>query len=55
MASVIRHDWHREELLALFALPFPDLLHRAASVHREQTARTVRRRSATAPGWTHRS
>jgi biotin synthase len=36
MASVIRHDWHREELLALFALPFPALLHRAASVHREQ-------------------
>ncbi len=36
MASVIRHDWHREELLALFELPFPALLHRAASVHREQ-------------------
>ncbi len=33
--SVIRHDWQREELLALFGLPFPELLHRAASVHRE--------------------
>jgi len=36
MASVIRHDWHHDELLDLFALPFPELLHRAASVHREQ-------------------
>ena len=35
MASVIRHDWHPDELLALFALPLPELLHRAASVHRE--------------------
>ncbi|MCC7634434.1 biotin synthase BioB [Stenotrophomonas rhizophila] len=34
MASVIRHDWHRDELLALLALPLPELLHRAASVHR---------------------
>jgi biotin synthase len=30
----IRHDWSREELLALFDLPFPELLYRAASVHR---------------------
>ena len=29
-----RHDWLRDELLALFDLPFPDLLHRAATVHR---------------------
>ncbi|MBZ4329054.1 hypothetical protein LAM23_23280, partial [Mycobacterium tuberculosis] len=34
-ASVIRHDWHPEELLALFELPFPELLYRAAGVHRE--------------------
>ena len=34
MSAVIRHDWKREELLALFELPFPELLHRAASVHR---------------------
>ncbi|MGA6179577.1 biotin synthase BioB [Stenotrophomonas sp. NPDC077421] len=34
MPSVIRHDWHRDELLALFALPLPALLHQAASVHR---------------------
>lgn len=35
MPSDIRHDWRSEELLALFALPLPVLLHRAASVHRE--------------------
>jgi biotin synthase len=34
MPSVIRHDWHRDELLALFALPLPELLHQAGSVHR---------------------
>ncbi|MEO1750914.1 biotin synthase BioB [Thiofaba sp. EF100] len=33
--SVIRHDWSREEILALFDLPFNDLLFRAQSVHRE--------------------
>ncbi|MBD9377538.1 biotin synthase BioB [Pseudoxanthomonas sp. PXM04] len=30
----LRHDWQREELLALFHLPFPELLFRAATVHR---------------------
>ena len=35
MSAVIRHDWSREELLALFDLPFPELLFRAAGVHRE--------------------
>lgn len=30
----LRHDWRRDELLALFDLPFPELLHRAAIVHR---------------------
>ncbi|HEX6613293.1 MAG TPA: biotin synthase BioB [Rhodanobacteraceae bacterium] len=30
----LRHDWKREELLALFALPFNDLLERAHDVHR---------------------
>ncbi|KAF1699982.1 biotin synthase BioB [Pseudoxanthomonas suwonensis] len=35
MPSEIRHDWRREELLALFDLPLPELLYRAASVHRE--------------------
>jgi len=34
MSAEIRHDWRAEELHALFALPFPELLHRAASVHR---------------------
>jgi biotin synthase len=31
----IRHDWTRAEALALFELPFLDLVHRAQSVHRE--------------------
>jgi len=30
----IRHDWSRQEVEALFALPFNDLLFRAHSVHR---------------------
>ena len=30
----IRHDWTREEVEALFALPFNDLLFRAQTVHR---------------------
>jgi biotin synthase len=29
-----RHDWSRAEVRALFDLPFPELLHLAASVHR---------------------
>jgi len=29
-----RHDWHRAEVEALFALPFPVLLQRAGEVHR---------------------
>lgn len=33
--SAVRHDWTRTEILALFALPFNDLLFRAHSVHRE--------------------
>ena len=31
----LRHDWSREEILALMGLPLPELLFRAASVHRE--------------------
>jgi biotin synthase len=30
----VRHDWTRDELRALFALPFPELVFRAQSVHR---------------------
>jgi biotin synthase len=33
--SAPRHDWTRTEIGALFALPFPDLVFRAAQVHRE--------------------
>jgi biotin synthase len=36
MPAVIRHDWKREEVLALFDLPFPELVFRAAAVHRER-------------------
>jgi biotin synthase len=32
--AAIRHDWGRDEALALFALPFADLVHRAQSLHR---------------------
>ncbi len=32
--SLIRHDWTREEIRALFALPFPELIFRAQQVHR---------------------
>jgi len=31
----LRHDWRMAEVLALFDLPFADLLHRAHGVHRE--------------------
>ncbi|HVV61968.1 MAG TPA: biotin synthase BioB [Pseudolabrys sp.] len=31
----LRHDWTREEVRALFALPFSELVFRAAQVHRE--------------------
>src|SRR5476651_1009433 len=30
-----RHDWTREEVRALFALPFPELMFRAAEIHRQ--------------------
>jgi len=33
-ATAARHDWRREEVEALFALPFMELVFRAASVHR---------------------
>ncbi|RWA37132.1 biotin synthase BioB [Xylella fastidiosa] len=35
MSSVIRYDWTAEELHALFDLSLPELLYRAASVHRQ--------------------
>ncbi len=33
-SAPLRHDWTREEVRALFALPFPELMFRAQSVHR---------------------
>ena len=32
--GTIRHDWKREEVRALFALPFPDLMFEAQRIHR---------------------
>src|ERR1700722_5508451 len=32
--GVVRHDWTRAQVRALFALPFPNLIFRAQSVHR---------------------
>jgi biotin synthase len=34
-SGALRHDWTRAEVRALFDLPLPELLHRAASAHRE--------------------
>ena len=31
----LRHDWSREEVAALIALPFPDLLFQAQTIHRQ--------------------
>jgi biotin synthase len=33
--SAIRHDWRLDEVEALFAMPFNDLLYQAQSIHRE--------------------
>ncbi len=35
LSSRLRHDWTRAEIGELFALPFPELVFRAAQVHRE--------------------
>ena len=35
MSAVLRHDWSRDEVLALLDLPFPELMHRAGLAHRE--------------------
>jgi len=35
MAGDIRHDWTRDEVRALFALPFAELMFRAQSLHRK--------------------
>ncbi len=32
---MLRHDWTRDEVRALFDLPFPELMFRAQSVHRQ--------------------
>jgi biotin synthase len=35
VVNPLRHDWTREDVRTLFTLPFPDLIFRAAQVHRE--------------------
>ncbi len=35
LLGALRHDWSREEIRALFGLPFPELMFRAQSVHRQ--------------------
>src|SRR5215813_1471705 len=32
--GIIRHDWSRPDIRALFELPFPELMFRAQSLHR---------------------
>ena len=32
--QILRHDWQNEEVEALYALPFSDLMYRAQTVHR---------------------
>ena len=32
--GMVRHDWTRDEVRALFALPFPELMFEAARIHR---------------------
>jgi biotin synthase len=34
-STTLRHNWSKEEVLALFALPFNDLIFKAATIHRE--------------------
>jgi len=34
-APIVRHDWTRDEVRALFALPFPELMFEAARIHRQ--------------------
>jgi biotin synthase len=35
-----RHDWTRDEIAQLFALPFPELMHRAMAAHRRHFVST---------------
>ena len=42
----IRHNWHLDEVLALFAMPFSDLIYQAQTVHRQHTLIRMRYKSA---------
>lgn len=32
---MIRHDWSREQVAEIYHLPFPELMYRAQTLHRE--------------------
>lgn len=34
--QVLKHDWTREEIMAIYNKPFLDLVYEAASIHREK-------------------
>jgi biotin synthase len=36
LSGAVRHDWTRDEVQALFDLPFPDLIFHAQRIHRER-------------------
>lgn len=44
-SALPRHDWTPEEVSSLYNLPFPELLYRAHSVHRENFSPTTIQRS----------
>ena len=35
IAAAVRHDWTRDEIGAIYRLPFTELLHQASTVHRQ--------------------
>ncbi len=52
----VRTDWSREEIAALFDLPFTELVFRAAAVHRDhhrapKTAAIARKASRLTAAW----
>ncbi len=39
-SAAIRHNWTQDEILALFQLPFNDLIYQAQSIHRRILTQT---------------
>jgi len=42
---MIRYDWNKEEIAAIYNLPFPELVYRAQTIHRENFSATQVQRS----------